>query len=235
MKSLFIIHLDSLNVLDDLTDVQISNLFRAIRAYHLGCKIELDSITKVAFSPFKNQFDRDAVKYESICNRNKINGVKGGRPKTQSNPNNPNGYSETQSNPNNLDSDSDIDPVPEKDKKKKKKKLPADLSAKNPYHFILKKIFLEETPEYYFQGKDGKALNELTDKILFRLNQASMEITEEVIADSFRAVMARGHADKFVNNNFSLTMLNSKFNEITISPTSRHDRVIREFAERNGL
>lgn len=81
MKTGFILHFDSLNVLDELTDEQAGILFKAIRAYNLGEEPELDFAMKMAFLPFKNQFNRDALSYEKTCERNRSNGSKGGRPK----------------------------------------------------------------------------------------------------------------------------------------------------------
>lgn len=71
MKKSFIIHNDSLAVLDDLTDEQCGELFRAIKAYQLGEEITLSPIAKIAFSPFKNQFVRDGVKYDALCEKNR--------------------------------------------------------------------------------------------------------------------------------------------------------------------
>jgi len=68
----FIVHHDSLNVLDDLTDDQAGLLFKAIKAYHLGNDIKLDSLTNIAMSPFRNQFERDAEKYEKLCEKNRL-------------------------------------------------------------------------------------------------------------------------------------------------------------------
>lgn len=81
MKTGFILHLDSLAVLDELTNEQAGILFKAIRDYNLGKEPELDFAMKMAFLPFKNQFVRDFEKYENTCERNKANGAKGGRPK----------------------------------------------------------------------------------------------------------------------------------------------------------
>lgn len=81
MKTGFILHLDSLVVLDELTNEQAGILFKAIRDYNLGKEPELDFAMKMAFLPFKNQFVRDFEKYENTCERNKTNGAKGGRPK----------------------------------------------------------------------------------------------------------------------------------------------------------
>lgn len=85
-KKSFILHIDSLSILDDLTDEQAGKLFRAIQSYQKGEEIELDQLTKIAFSPFKNQFVRDNIAYEETAERNRINGLKGGRPKKQQEP-----------------------------------------------------------------------------------------------------------------------------------------------------
>jgi len=113
MRKSFLIHTDTLNVLDILTDEQVGKLFRAIKNYQNGVENILDFEINIAFVPFKNQFDRDTEKYENIVERNAINGSKGGRPR---NPKNPVGYLETQENPKkpkkaDSDSDSDSDSV----------------------------------------------------------------------------------------------------------------------------
>ena len=81
MKTGFILHLDSLSVLDELTNEQAGILFKAIRDYNLGKEPELDFAMRMAFIPFKNQFERDLEKYNNTCERNRNNGSKGGRPK----------------------------------------------------------------------------------------------------------------------------------------------------------
>jgi hypothetical protein len=74
---------------------------------------------EIAFEPIKLQLKRDLKKYESIVDRNKKNGLKGGRPhKTQINPKNPVGYLETKENPKKpkkADTDNDTDNVIVKD------------------------------------------------------------------------------------------------------------------------
>lgn len=74
MKKSFILHIDSLDILDDLTIEQSGKLFKAIRDYHKGIEPELDAITKIAFSPFKNQFIRDDKSYQKTCDKNSIKG-----------------------------------------------------------------------------------------------------------------------------------------------------------------
>jgi hypothetical protein len=82
MKKSFLIHTDSLAVLEALTNEQAGELFKAIKAYQDGNEdIKLHGILQVAFIPFQKQFERDKEKYSATIERNKINGNKGGRPK----------------------------------------------------------------------------------------------------------------------------------------------------------
>ena len=109
MKSSFILHLDSLQILNELSNEQTGELFRAIYEYQATGKEPHDFWLKIAFAPFKAQFERDLVKYQTICDRNKKNAVKGGRPKKQNNRKNPVGLFGSDLHPENLDSDSDSD------------------------------------------------------------------------------------------------------------------------------
>lgn len=91
MKKSFILHNDSMCVLEDLTMEQRGELFYAIAKYQEGIEIELSPLVKIAFSPFKNQFNRDLEKYDEFCKQQQEKGKKGGRPKK-----NPAGKKETQ-------------------------------------------------------------------------------------------------------------------------------------------
>lgn len=84
-RSSFIMHIDSLAVLDDLTDEQAGKLFKAIKDFHMGEEKELDILTKVAVSPFISQFKRDNEKYEITCQRRAEAGAKGGKKKAEKN------------------------------------------------------------------------------------------------------------------------------------------------------
>lgn len=120
----FVLHRDSIEILDDLTDEQAGKLFKAIKAYHDGEVIELDALIKIAFAPFKNQFARDDEKYQKIVERNKNNGLKGGRPKTEVNPEEPNKPSGLSGNPDNPQkADSDSKSVSDSDSKSESKEI----------------------------------------------------------------------------------------------------------------
>jgi hypothetical protein len=81
MKTSFLIHIDSLNILDKITDEQAGKLFKAIHHYHKhGVLPEMELLLEIAVTPFLNQFARDEEKYQRVVDRNRINGEKGGRP-----------------------------------------------------------------------------------------------------------------------------------------------------------
>lgn len=105
----FIIHHDSLDVIDKLTDEQAGRLLKAIKAYQLGEDYDADFTTDLVFTPFKAQFMRDDEKYQKIVERNRNNGLKGGRPENNKNPEEPkkpSGLSGNPEEPKKADSDS---------------------------------------------------------------------------------------------------------------------------------
>lgn len=77
-KRSFLLHIDSLDILNDLTDEQAGKLFKAIKSYQMNEEVELDSIVKIAFSPFKTQFVRDNKRYDETCKRRADAGRIGG-------------------------------------------------------------------------------------------------------------------------------------------------------------
>ena len=72
-RTSFILHFDSLEVLNELSKEQIADLFIAIRDYNLWKEINLSWLMKAVFVPFKNQFDRDLKKYNEKCEVNAEN------------------------------------------------------------------------------------------------------------------------------------------------------------------
>ena len=72
----FILHKDSLDILNELTDEQAGQLFKAIWLYQNGEQIELSPLLRIAFTPFKNQFGRDVAAYQERCQKNSDNAKK---------------------------------------------------------------------------------------------------------------------------------------------------------------
>ena len=83
MKKSFILYLDNLNVLDDLTDEEAGQLFKAIKQYQIEKKTNLKGLMKAIFTPFQTVLDKDDVKYEEICEQRRLAGAKGGRKKAE--------------------------------------------------------------------------------------------------------------------------------------------------------
>ncbi len=106
MKKSFIMHLDSLDILDLLSSEQAGELFMAIRNYHLNkinpenplgsLGLELSSEVKIALIPMIKQFERDQEKWEARAQRSRENGARGGRPR---NPDKPTGFSRNPEEP----------------------------------------------------------------------------------------------------------------------------------------
>ena len=59
MKKSFILHNDSLDILDEISIEQAGKLFIAIRNFNICKEQELDNETKLLFLHFKNQFIRE--------------------------------------------------------------------------------------------------------------------------------------------------------------------------------
>ena len=105
----FILHIDSLGILNELTDEQAGQLFKLIYEYHNPNKPKQNQITQLvnlAFYPFKSQFERDNQTYNNVCERNKNNGLLGGRPKNK-NPNKPKKADSDNKNKNDNKNDND--------------------------------------------------------------------------------------------------------------------------------
>ena len=113
-KKSFILYCDLIHSVEELTDEQSGRLFKIILQYvnDQNPKIE-DQILKVAFSPIKLQLKRDLEEWLKTCERNRENGVKGGRPpktqKTQSVLEKPNETEPFISKPKKPDNDNDTD------------------------------------------------------------------------------------------------------------------------------
>jgi hypothetical protein len=146
----FILHKDSLEILDQLSDDQAGKLFKAIFSYQKTGEIgNVDQLVKIAINPFVNQFKRDEEKYKNVVERNKINGLKGGRPKNPTKPNetqrNPVGYLETQNNPTKPKK-------PDSDSKNK-----SDSESKKESELYISKNNFDEFWQFYtpIAGRDG--------------------------------------------------------------------------------
>ena len=81
-RNSFILHLDSLVILDEMTNEQAGIFFKSLRSYQITKKLpELDFGLKMAIVPFVNQFIRDDENYQKTCEARRLAGGKGGKQK----------------------------------------------------------------------------------------------------------------------------------------------------------
>lgn len=133
----------------------------------------------------------DADAYENTCGRNAIKERKGKESKEKDN----------------------------KGKKEEENKV-NKLGRASPagYFTLLKTEFLEAFKQkkgldYYFTAKDAGALKQLEKKIEYSFRAAHMEVSEEGMRSTIR-IMVTQHGQKWIDDNLSIPILNSKYNEI---------------------
>lgn len=108
---LYCSHYPALNI---LTLEEKGMLLDAIFLYQINGDIlcTVPPAVIVAFSFMKQQFDRDAIKYENVIKKNTANGAKGGRPKKE-NPKNPPLFSESKDIPSDTKNTTGISGTPD--------------------------------------------------------------------------------------------------------------------------
>lgn len=73
----FIVYGDTKALADELTDEQLGQLFRGMLSYFVEGKApKFSGVLKFAFIPIKQQMDRDAIKYDKRCEKNRANANK---------------------------------------------------------------------------------------------------------------------------------------------------------------
>lgn len=195
MKKSFILYQDYEQHIDLLTDEQAGKLLKAIFKFNAGNVPELDPVVQMAFSFIKSNLERDNGKYASIIERNKNNGLKGGRPKipeTQNNPNNPVGFLGTQNNPEEpkkADTDTDTETDTGTDTQKPTFQKDTYPSKKDAFEEMkADQIYIEEClRSLTYRG--WKSANDLTVQILLRYflhTKADIENTRKDMKRHFK-------------------------------------------------
>ena len=83
-KKAFVAYCDWLESFEELTDEEAGKLIKHLLRYVNDQNPEPpDRITQMCFIPIKQSLKRDLRKYEERAERSRLNGAKGGRPKTQ--------------------------------------------------------------------------------------------------------------------------------------------------------
>lgn len=110
-KNSFVMHNDYKQHFELLeSPEQVRELLFAIFDYNTNGTIpEASPLVKMAFSFIKVDLDKAAEKYQKICERNRLNGNSGGRPKNPTKPKKPSGLNENPTKPKKPDNDNDND------------------------------------------------------------------------------------------------------------------------------
>ena len=103
-KKSFVMYTDWHHLVKALSDEQAGNLIKSIFDYQIGnITPPAEQMTSAIYDMMCERFIVDDEKYEAICERNRKNGAKGGRPKQDEEK--PTGFSglskKTQKNPKN--------------------------------------------------------------------------------------------------------------------------------------
>ena len=97
MKGNFLLEKKQRDVFETLTDEEAGILIKGIFKYLDTGESSLKGLYQAIFIPIKQSIDKNEENYKKMCERNRENGLKGGRPKKTED--NPMGFSETQKNP----------------------------------------------------------------------------------------------------------------------------------------
>lgn len=157
-RNTFVFYKDWMDAIKGLPDDVRLDIYEGVIEYATTGNVRgLKSMASVAFNFIKTTIDRDTEKYVSIAEKNRVNGSKGGRPKTGNNPKNPVGYLGSDGNPKNLNSDSVSDSVNDNDLKDRGKtgKRFTPPSLKDISDFISENNYCvdAETFQNFYQAK----------------------------------------------------------------------------------
>jgi len=83
-KKSVLLYCDIIHTVKELTNEEAGILFKHYLEYINDLNPEApDRLTKIVFEPIKRTLKRDLVKYNQFIEKQRVNGLKGGRPKTQ--------------------------------------------------------------------------------------------------------------------------------------------------------
>ncbi len=206
----FILHTDTLAVLDEMTDAQAGKLFKAIKEYQLSgaerCEQDVeadtdsplkDFVIRIAFAPFRAQFERDAEKYEKKVEKNRENGSKGGRPKKSEKTQSVFEEPKKADSDSDSDSDSDISTTTTEKENSTKKEIDTVVSAYNTECLSMR-------PLKIITAKRKQTINA-------RIREHSIETVLEVITKASKSPFLAGDASSGWTADFDWIMKPTNF------------------------
>lgn len=163
-KKSFLLYCDQIGMFEKLPDDVAGRLIKHIFRYTNDQNPVTDELLVDAlFEPIKTQLKRDLKAYEAICDRNKVNGSKGGRPKK---PKKPNGLFGNPDKPKKPDTDNDTD---------------NDIDNKE----VLRTSSSDEEQEYYLTFKKKKLTGKRLESFKIFWDKFNYKIGKAEAADAW--------------------------------------------------
>jgi hypothetical protein len=199
-KKTLILFTELKEVFDTLSNEQAGQLIKAIFEYEqTNILPDLEGLLKIVFIPIRQSIDRNRIKYENVCDRNKENI---GKRWNKNNTKNTSGKIGINKNTKNTDKDKDSDKDKEKDNNKEK-----DIIGDTP------KTPLEVKFEEFLKFRKAKKVPVLPESVdalkakLWKLSnkneQVAIEILNESIANGYQGIF------ELKNNNGKQSVLSN--------------------------
>ena len=151
-KKSFILYTDTREALSQLDDATRGKLFLHIFDYvESGIVPDMEPLEKMAFTFIKNQIDRDFTKYQTICEKRKVAGSKGGKARAEKQAKQANAKFAKQSQAKQADNDSDSENVNDSENDSDKKYIcaePLQVSPPEPEEPPVISFILNDKSQY---------------------------------------------------------------------------------------
>jgi len=200
-KKIVNIYTEWIEIFEALNDENAGKLIKHFFRYVNDLDHELNNeLLNMAFIPIKQQLKRDLKKWESMCYKNKQNGLKGGRPNK---PKKPTGFLENPNKPKKADKDKDEDKDKDKD---------INTSVKNK--FLPERDLLNSVINYFDLDIISNLTKADSEKWLDAIHK--LHKIDNYSFEKIKEVIIFGRTDDFWSKNFlSVAGLRKKKNGIT--------------------
>lgn len=201
-RNSFIFYKGWREAIKDLPDDVRLEIYESIIEYATTGNLQgLKPMANIAFNFIKIDIDRDTEKYMSIVERNKSNGTKGGRPKSENpnkpkEPTEPSGLFGNPRKPKKADNDNvyDDEYVGDNDSDSKKKETSPDGEAKKDDLSLFpdEKVNFVELMRYFNETFAGKlsAIKSIDDKRRKAIKARIAQYSKQAIFDVFQKVLS---------------------------------------------
>ena len=226
-KQSFILFNDLEKPVKSLSNEDAGMLFKAIFEYQNGGIVQdLSPLAMMAFTFIQQQLDRSNDKYDAICERNRLNGAKGGRPPKPKKPSGLSGNPEKPKKPRRTLPDPDLNPKPDS-KPKPQEKSVAKVDVDTEVYNSIKGAFESKHGVFDNYPKEGKAIKDLIRKAKARAPDKHENFLQMMVVAFWRL---KGEGEKFWKDQpFLPSALNSLW--ARVMEHARDDVVDEEFEE----